>query len=422
MRPWWPPTSTVSVGRVLLRDITDALLPADQPFSEAQHSRFLHHMAALHAAFWGWKDDVGLTPLAVRYLTFSPTVAAAEAALGSDLLVPRVMATGWEQLSEISPRLAECVLPLFDDARPLLDALHEVPHTLVHGDWKAANLGSHADGRTVLLDFGEIPGEASPLADLSWYLALNSDLLPESKDDTMARYRASLEQCGHRHIGLVGARRRRSSCSGPWSNSAGRRCCAGPVRSWRGGKRTRRPAPDVCRDPMAVGIDYDRSAESWDAAAGTVYEPLGRLLLDSSPCDLAGRLVLDAGCGTGAVARASQERGARVVALDRSVAMLRGARGAPLTAVAGDVLDLPFGNHGFDAVTAGFVINQVRPADGLAELARITRPGGAVLASTWASRPPDPVKRAMEDVLLASGWTRPDVVRVDEVDVGAHLG
>ena len=71
-----------------------------------------------------------------------------------------------------------------------------MPHTLVHGDWKAANLGSHTDGRTVLLDFGEIPGEASPLADLSWYLALNSDLLPESKDDTVARYRASLERVG----------------------------------------------------------------------------------------------------------------------------------------------------------------------------------------------------------------------------------
>jgi ubiquinone/menaquinone biosynthesis C-methylase UbiE len=158
---------------------------------------------------------------------------------------------------------------------------------------------------------------------------------------------------------------------------------------------------------MAVGIDYDRAAESWDAAAGTVYEPLGRLLLDSSPSDLAGRLVLDAGCGTGAVAQAALERGARVVALDRSMAMLRGARGAPLTAVAGDVLDLPFGNHAFDGVTAGFVINQVLPADGLAELARITRPGGAVLASTWASRPPDPVKRVMEELLLASGWTRP---------------
>ena len=54
-------------------------------------------------------------------------------------------------------------------------------HTLVHGDWKAANLGSHADGRTVLLDFGEVPGEASPIADLSWYLALDTDRCPRPK-------------------------------------------------------------------------------------------------------------------------------------------------------------------------------------------------------------------------------------------------
>jgi aminoglycoside phosphotransferase (APT) family kinase protein len=66
----------------------------------------------------------------------------------------------------------------------------------VHGDWKAANLGSHPDGRTVLLDFGEVPGEASPIADLSWYLALNSDLLPETKDQAVVTYRAALERHG----------------------------------------------------------------------------------------------------------------------------------------------------------------------------------------------------------------------------------
>ena len=70
-----------------------------------------------------------------------------------------------------------------------------MPHTLVHGDWKAANLGSHPDGRTVLLDFGEAPGEASPLADLSWYLALNTTLLPEPKDSVLETYRRALE--GH---------------------------------------------------------------------------------------------------------------------------------------------------------------------------------------------------------------------------------
>jgi hypothetical protein len=184
------------VGRVLLRDVTSQLLSPDQPFPASQHARFLDHMATMHAAFWGWHDDVGLTPLGVRYLMFAPAVAAAEAALGSAAVVPTVMAQGWSRLPEVSPSLFELVAPLLEDPAPLVTALGNVPHTLVHGDWKAANLGRHTDGRTVLLDFGELPGEASPLADLSWYLALNADLLPESKDEALITYREALRRQG----------------------------------------------------------------------------------------------------------------------------------------------------------------------------------------------------------------------------------
>jgi hypothetical protein len=183
------------VGRVLLRDVAEQLLAPDTRFTVAQHQRFIDHMAALHAAFWGWRDDVGLTTLAARYLIFSPAVAAAEAARGSDMLVPKVMAEGWQQLGQVSPELAAAVFPLLDDPTPLVSALADLPHTLVHGDWKAANMGTHRDGRTVLLDFGEAPGEATPLADLTWYVALNADLLPESNDATIDRYRRALE--GH---------------------------------------------------------------------------------------------------------------------------------------------------------------------------------------------------------------------------------
>ncbi len=185
-----------ALGRVLLRDVTAQLLPPGRPLSSGQHARFLDHMAAMHAAFWGWHDDVGLTPLAARYLMFSPAVARAEAARGSSAVVPRAMGEGWAALPVVAPRLAEVLLPLLDDPAPLVTALQQVPHTLVHGDWKAANLGTHADGRTVLLDFGEVPGEASPIADLSWYLALNADLMPETNDAAIATYRACLERQG----------------------------------------------------------------------------------------------------------------------------------------------------------------------------------------------------------------------------------
>jgi hypothetical protein len=185
-----------SVGMVLLRDVSETLLVAGAPFSAAQHSNFLDHMAQLHATFWGWRDDVGLTSLQGRYLMFSPAVAADEAARGNDALVPLAMADGWRRLPDVSPAMADIVLPLLSDPSPLVRALEGVPHTLVHGDWKAANLGTHEDGRTVLLDFGEAPGEASPLADVSWYLALNTALLPESKDATLESYRRSLERHG----------------------------------------------------------------------------------------------------------------------------------------------------------------------------------------------------------------------------------
>jgi aminoglycoside phosphotransferase (APT) family kinase protein len=85
-------------------------------------------------------------------------------------------------------------MPLLQDPRSLITALGKVPHTFVHGDWKAANLGTRPDGRTILLDFGEVPGEASPLADLSWYLAMNTELLPESKDQALRSFRSALER------------------------------------------------------------------------------------------------------------------------------------------------------------------------------------------------------------------------------------
>lgn len=185
------------VGAILLRDVTDTLLPlGDSLFDAAHHAGFLDHMAQLHARFWGWCDTLGLTTSRQRYLTFSPAVARAEEERGSDAVVPKVMAEGWKRLRAESPALASVVIPLLDDPEPLEKALATVPQTFVHGDWKAANLGTRPDGRSVLLDWGEVPGQASPIADLAWYLALNSARLPESKDRTVARYRQALEAHG----------------------------------------------------------------------------------------------------------------------------------------------------------------------------------------------------------------------------------
>jgi hypothetical protein len=96
--------------------------------------RFLDHRALLHATFWDWRDDLVLAPLRARYAMFSPAVAEAEAAIGSDALVPKVIAEGWDRLLAIAPRAATAVLPLLEDHYLLVTVLERMPHAFGHGD------------------------------------------------------------------------------------------------------------------------------------------------------------------------------------------------------------------------------------------------------------------------------------------------
>jgi hypothetical protein len=62
-------------------------------------------------------------------------------------------------------------------------------------DRKMGNLGSHPDGRTILLDW-TLPGAGPACWDLCWYLALNRARLPEPKEAAISRFRAALERHG----------------------------------------------------------------------------------------------------------------------------------------------------------------------------------------------------------------------------------
>jgi hypothetical protein len=57
------------------------------------------------------------------------------------------------------------------------------------------NLGTHPDGRTILIDWTN-PGAGPACWDLCWYLALNRARLPVSKEATIARFRDALERLG----------------------------------------------------------------------------------------------------------------------------------------------------------------------------------------------------------------------------------
>ena len=99
--------------------------------------------------------------------------------------------------------------------------------------------------------------------------------------------------------------------------------------------------------------------------------------------------VLDLCCGTGhmamALAKEAQRRGSTpdIVGADFSHAMLtratRNFSGLPARAVEADALSLPFASSSFDLVTSAFGFRNLANYDkGLAEIARVLRPGGEV--------------------------------------------
>ena len=181
---------------LLMQDVSRWLVPATgDPVPLGQHLSFLRHMAALHAAFWGCGAECDVVPAMHRYLELSPWLGQAEAALGSDHLVPRLVARGWPLLAEVAPAAAAVVTPLARDPGPLVQALAGTPQTFVHSNWKLDNLGTDDEGRTVLLDW-EQPGRGAALSDLAWYLAINCRRLPQGKQAAIDAYRDALERCG----------------------------------------------------------------------------------------------------------------------------------------------------------------------------------------------------------------------------------
>jgi hypothetical protein len=130
-----------------------------------------------------------------RYTALAPATGEREAAAGHADPVPQMLPAGWAALRAAAPEAHDLALALATEPAPLAAALAQTPATLIHGDWKAGNLGAHPDGRTVLLDWGW-PGRAAPLVDVAWYLAVNCDRLPMSKEYTITAYRRALTACG----------------------------------------------------------------------------------------------------------------------------------------------------------------------------------------------------------------------------------
>jgi SAM-dependent methyltransferase len=130
------------------------------------------------------------------------------------------------------------------------------------------------------------------------------------------------------------------------------------------------------------GAAYERMMGVWSRLAGETF--LDWLAPRS------GLRWIDVGCGNGAFTEMLVERCAPVSVhgIDPSEGQLAYARTRPAARVAqfrqGDAMAQPFPDDAFDAAVMPLVIFFVPdPARGVAEMARVVRPGGAVTAYAW---------------------------------------
>ncbi|MGP8159798.1 MAG: phosphotransferase family protein [Candidatus Dormibacteria bacterium] len=183
-------------GALLMKDVSLSLVPPGSTRIDADaHLRFLDHMSQLHALYWGWHGAVELFPLAHHFVLFTPTMAMMEKQRRSGDAVPPAVAGGWARMRQGWPVTYAALREIVHDPGPLASALSATPQTFIHADWKLGNLGERSDGRTILLDWDRC-GSAPATLDLAWYLAVNCDRLPQSKEETIDAYRCMLAQRG----------------------------------------------------------------------------------------------------------------------------------------------------------------------------------------------------------------------------------
>ncbi len=160
---------------------------------------------------------------------------------------------------------------------------------------------------------------------------------------------------------------------------------------------------DLDKRPGEVAAMFDAIAERYDLlndilSAGQVR--LWRRAVARITGARQGDRVLDLAAGTGTSSLTFTATGADCVACDFSLGMLRAGRGrhgsgraggdratrGRLGYVAGDALRLPFRDGSFDAVTISFGLRNVASTSAaLAEMRRVTRPGGRLVVCEFSA-------------------------------------
>lgn len=170
---------------IYMRDVSASLIPPTKRIDSDAIMRVLEGMERLHETFWR-ADLPELCSIEDRCHLLSPRTIRREAELGKSS--PSLTA-GWEAFSEnVRADVAEVILRLVENPKPVADELRRSDQTLVHGDVRLDNVGLAADG-IVLLDWGSMTGPAPPAVELMWFLGFDGLVFDCSRDDIESMFR-----------------------------------------------------------------------------------------------------------------------------------------------------------------------------------------------------------------------------------------
>jgi SAM-dependent methyltransferase len=152
--------------------------------------------------------------------------------------------------------------------------------------------------------------------------------------------------------------------------------------------RVNRPSSAV-NDPATVEREYateDRFLARRLSAWAELHGPLVEDAMIDALAETAPTRVLEVGSGTGDLTeRVQDELAVDLEVIDLSPRMVDLARARGLKACQGDVQALPFADGAFDCVLANRVLYHVPDLDeGLAEIERVLRPHGRLVAVTYS--------------------------------------
>lgn len=152
-------------------------------------------------------------------------------------------------------------------------------------------------------------------------------------------------------------------------------------------------------DKMAIAAAFGRAANHYEQYA-ELQRLSGDRLLDSVVSRPANN-VLDAGCGTGWYSRVWQARGSRVVALDLSASMLAACQQQQSAErfIEADIESIPLVAETVDLAWSNLALQWCTDLhQALAELYRVTRPGGCIAFTTLASGSLNELRQAWQGV------------------------